>query len=88
LLLTLCDDFPHMNMENRSARPPDLDEPASPEGPVDQCEPAFAIRQQLWERAQRLYGIGELNQAAKLLSELAAGTGPHEAEGQWEALHG
>lgn len=77
-----------MNMENRSAWPSELDEPVLPETPADHCEQASAIRQQLWERAQRLYGIGELNQAARLLSELAAGMGPHRVEGQWEALHG
>ncbi len=48
----------------------------------------FAIRQQLWERAQRLYAIGELNLAAELLSELAAGRHPRQAEAGGEAVNG
>jgi len=41
---------------------------------------ALAIRQQLWERAQRLYMIGELSLAAQLLSELGTGRHPRQAE--------
>jgi hypothetical protein len=40
------------------------------------------------ERAQRLYMMGELNLAAQLLLELAAGTHPEQAEGGGEAIHG
>lgn len=71
-LLTCCADSPHMSMENRLAWPAEPDDPASPETPIAYDARAFAIRQQLWERAQRLYKIGELNQAAQLLSLAAA----------------
>jgi hypothetical protein len=88
LHLICAADFPHMNTGNRPASPLSLDEPASTEAPVDPREQAFALRQQLWERAQRLYGIGELDQAAQLLSQLAAGPRPRRVEGQWEAARG
>jgi hypothetical protein len=76
-----------MNMRNRSARPRYTGERVSP-ATSDNAGPTFAIRQQLWERAQRLYAIGELNMAAELLSELAAGRGTREAEAGGEAVNG
>ena len=75
-----------MTMENRLAWPAESDGQTSPETPIDYCERAFAIRQQLCERAERLYRIGELNQAAQLLA-LAAAIGARAAS-RGEALHG
>jgi len=46
------------------------------------------MRQKVWERAQRLYAIGELNLAARLLSELATGTRADRAEAGREAVNG
>ncbi len=77
-----------MNMENRSTWAADSGERVLLAEPADHCEEVFAIRQQLWERAQRLYAIGELHSAAELFSELAAGSHPHQAEGGVEAIRG
>ena len=75
-------------MENRSAWPSESGERVLRAEPADHCEEGFAIRQQLWERAQRLYAIGELNLAAQLLSELASGRRPRQAEAEGEAVNG
>ncbi|MGA2039175.1 MAG: hypothetical protein ABSH42_07855 [Bryobacteraceae bacterium] len=74
-------------MKNRSPRPRYAAERVLP-GPADDSGQAFAIRQQLWERAQRLYAIGELNLAAQLLAELAAVRHPRQAEAGGEAVNG
>ena len=76
-----------MNMKNRSARPRYAGERVLP-GTPDEGGQTFAIRQQLWERAQRLYAIGELNLAAQLLSELAAGIRTRPAEAGGEVVNG
>lgn len=76
-----------MNMKNRSTRPRYTGERVLSGTPEDGGQ-AFAIRQQLWDRAQRLYAIGELNLAAELLSELAAGRQPRQAEAGGEAVNG
>jgi hypothetical protein len=76
-----------MNMKNRSTRPRYTGERVLPGSPDDSGQ-TFAIRQQLWERAQRLYAIGELNLAAQLLSELASGRRPRQAEAEGEAVNG
>jgi hypothetical protein len=76
-----------MNMKNRSMRPRYAGERVLPGTPDDSGQ-TCAIRQRLWERAQRLYAIGELNLAAQLLSELAAGRRPRQAEAREEAVNG
>jgi hypothetical protein len=76
-----------MNMKNRSARlrfPGGRSFPGTP----DDRGQTVAIRQKLWERAQRLYAIGELNLAARILSELAAGGNPNGVEAGKEAVNG
>ena len=85
--LILFADFPHINMKNRSTRPRFAGERVLP-GTPDEGGQTFAIRQQLWERAQRLYAIGELNLAAQLLSELASGGRTRPAETRGEAVNG
>jgi len=75
-----------MNMKNRSTRPRFAGERVL-SGTPDEGRQTFAVRQQLWERAQRLYAIGELNLAAQLLSELAGGRRPRPAE-TGEAVNG
>jgi hypothetical protein len=69
-----------MNMENRSARLSNPGKGSLPGEPLVNRGHALAIRQQLWERAQRLYMIGELSLAAQLLSELGTGRHPRQAE--------
>ena len=76
-----------MNMKNRSTRRRYAGERVLPGTPDDSGQ-TFAVRQQLWERAQRLYAIGELNLAAQLLSELAAGRRPRRAEAGGEVVNG
>jgi hypothetical protein len=76
-----------MNMKNRSTRPRFAGERVLPGAPDDNGQ-TFATRQRLWERAQRLYAIGELHLAAQLLSELAAGRRPHQSEAGREAVNG
>ncbi len=77
-----------MNMEKRSALPPNSNEPLLPGKPGNDSGQTSSIRQQLWDRAQRLYAIGELSSAAQLLSELAAASRRHQVEGAEEAIHG
>jgi len=76
-----------MNMKNRSARLRFPGEGSFPGTPDDRGQTAM-MRQKVWERAQRLYAIGELNLAARLLSELAAGGQPNRAEAGREAVNG
>lgn len=63
-----------MNMENPAACPP---------YPAERVVPS----QQLRDRAQRLYMMGELNLAAQLLLELAARR-PELGEDRGDALNG
>ena len=76
-----------MNMRNRSTRV-GLAGERSFAGARDERVQTAAIRQRVWERAQRLYAIGELNLAAQLLSELAANGQPQRAEVRGEAVNG
>jgi hypothetical protein len=80
-------DFPLMNMRNRSTQASNTGGRVSSQTPVDIGGQTSASRQQVWERANRLYAIGELNLAARLLSELAAGRRSCQAK-TLEASHG
>jgi hypothetical protein len=77
-----------MNMESSTACHPYPGERVSPGNPVYYGAPPFTIRQQLRERAQRLYMMGELNLAAQLLLELAADSHPEQGECGGEAING
>jgi hypothetical protein len=77
-----------MNMESSTACHPYPGERVLPGNPVYYGAPPFTIRQQLRERAQRLYMMGELNLAAQLLLELAAGRRTEAAESESEAING
>ncbi|MGB7759369.1 MAG: hypothetical protein WBL61_06040 [Bryobacteraceae bacterium] len=75
-------------MENRSPRLPNAGKRVLPGKPLVNRGHTLAIRQQLWERAQRLYAIGEMNLAAQLLSELDACRHPRPAEAGGKAVNG
>ena len=75
-------------MDNPTAWHPYLGEPVLPGKPVDYRGQPFAVRQQLRERARRLYMMGELNLAAQVLMELAAGSHPEQGEDGGEAVNG
>jgi hypothetical protein len=77
-----------MTKENRSAWPPYLLKPVSTELPADICPQTHDRRQDLWDRAQRLYAIGELRRAAQLFSQLAASKYVHQAGLRVEAING
>jgi hypothetical protein len=57
-------------------------------GSSDCRETPVNMRQQLRERAQRLYMIGELNMAAQLFLELATGGYPEQPKSAGEACNG
>jgi hypothetical protein len=77
-----------MNMDTPMQWTSNPDGRFAPGKPVDHCGQPFPIRQELRERAQRLYMIGELNLAAQLLLELAAGRRTEAAESESEAING
>lgn len=88
MCLNFSADFPHMNKENRSTWPPYLGEAAAAEAMVDVCEQLPDSRQERWERAHRLYAIGELSAAARLFTQLAETNDASREELAVEALHG
>jgi hypothetical protein len=81
-------DLPYMSKENRLARLLNTYELSAPAYSLDNREQILASRQQLRERAHRLYAIGEMNLAAQLFSILAACTQPQDVELGAEAIHG
>jgi hypothetical protein len=88
MCLSFSADSPHMNMENRSTWPPYPGEAVAAEPMADVCEQPPDSRQKLWERAHRLYAIGELNTAAQLFTRLAESSYTSHEELEVEAAHG
>lgn len=77
-----------MTKENHSARPTYLREPVSAEPSAEISDPMSSSEQETWERAQRLYAIGEMLEAAQLFTQLATGRHAEEVELTREAIHG
>ena len=77
-----------MNRENPTTCHPYPGERVLPGNPADYRGQPLTIRQQLRERAERLYMMGELNLAAQLLSELEAGRYPEQTERRAVAIDG
>jgi hypothetical protein len=77
-----------MNKEYRSTWRPYRCEPVSAELPSDIFGQTHDRRQDLWDRAQRLYAIGELGTAAQLFSQLAASRYAHQVGLKVEAING
>jgi hypothetical protein len=88
MCLSFSADSPHMNMEDRSTLPTNLGEPVAAKPMADAREQPPGSRQELWERAQRLYAIGELNAAAILFTQLAESRSTSHGESATEAAHG
>lgn len=81
-------DSPRMNMEDRSTWAPYLGEPVAAQPMEDVRGQPPESRQETWERAQRLYAIGELNAAARLFTQLAESRSTSHGESAVEAAHG
>jgi hypothetical protein len=76
-----------MTKENRSAWPTCLREPVSAEPSAEITNSMSSSEQETWERAHRLYAIGEMLEAAQLFAQLATGRHPEEVEVKREAVH-
>ena len=77
-----------MNMDNRSTRITNSNKQATTGTPLGRGGQNAAVRQQIWERAQRLYAIGELRLAARLFAELAGGERTPQPETGVEVVNG
>ena len=88
MCLSFSADSPRMNMENRSTWAPYLGEPVAAQPMQDICGRPPDSRHAAWERAHRLYAIGELKAAAQLFTQLAESTDTNHEELAVEAAHG
>jgi hypothetical protein len=77
-----------MTKENRSAWLPYLREPVSAEPSAEISDSKSPSEQKTWERAHRLYAIGEMLEAAQLFAQLATSRHAEAVGPAREAIHG